>query len=112
MAAHGEPLLVPDAARDARFYGAPDKTLNHRTRSILCVPLRGQGKLLGVLEAINSKSPGGFTPDARTEALRAGGRINLMDRDEFIELMLEHYEKLEPRFQAAVPLVKLWLPAR
>ncbi|HQM53836.1 MAG TPA: GAF domain-containing protein, partial [bacterium] len=28
VAAHGEPLLVPDAARDARFYGAPDKTLN------------------------------------------------------------------------------------
>jgi len=38
------------------------------------------------------------------------GKITLMDRDDFIELLLEHYEKMEPRFQAIVPLTKIWLP--
>lgn len=57
-------------------------------------------------------STGGFTSDAKTEALRAGGRISLMDRDDFITLMLEHYVKIEPRFQAMVPLVMVWLPAK
>jgi len=57
-------------------------------------------------------STGGFTSDAKMEAHRIGGKLNLMDRDDFIVLMLEHYEKLEPRFQAMIPLVKVWLPAR
>ena len=57
-------------------------------------------------------STGGFTTDAKTEALRAGGRLSLMDRDDFIALMLENYEKMEPTFQAMVPLMKVWLPAR
>lgn len=40
------------------------------------------------------------------------GRISLMERDDFIKLMLEHYVKLEPKFQAMVPLVMVWLPAK
>lgn len=70
------------------------------------------------ISALNSEdkgifiSSGGFTEDARTEALRAGGRISLMERDDFISLMLERYVKLEPRFQAMVPLVMVWLPAK
>jgi len=63
VATHGEPLLVPDVSQDKRFDPTTDKTLGHRTRSILCVPLQVQGKMLGVLEAINSKSPGGFSHD-------------------------------------------------
>lgn len=63
VAAHGEPLLVPDAKADPRFYSLPDETLGHNTRSMLCVPLMAQGKTVGVLQAINSKSAGGFSQD-------------------------------------------------
>ena len=63
VAAHGEPALVPDVAQDKRFDSTTDEILRHRTRSILCVPLHTQGKTIGVLEAINSKSSGGFTRD-------------------------------------------------
>jgi restriction system protein len=57
-------------------------------------------------------STGGFTTDAKTEALRTAGRLSLMDRDDFIELMLENYEKMDPGIRALVPLVKVWLPAK
>jgi len=57
-------------------------------------------------------STGGFTTDAKTEALRTAGRLSLLDRDDFIELMLEYYEKIDPGIRASVPLVKVWLPAR
>jgi sigma-B regulation protein RsbU (phosphoserine phosphatase) len=63
VAMHGEPLLIPDVSQDKRFYSVPDEVLKHRTRSMLCVPLQVQGKTVGVLQAINSKSPGGFSQD-------------------------------------------------
>ena len=52
-------------------------------------------------------STSGFTEDARSQA----GPMKILDRDEFIKLMLEHYEALEPEFKAQVPLKKVWVPA-
>lgn len=63
VAAHGEPIRVSDASQDKRFDPAIDETLGQKTLSILCVPLQVQGKTVGVLEAINSKNPGGFSND-------------------------------------------------
>lgn len=63
VAAHGVPLRIPDVSRDKRFDPTMDKALGHKTLSILCVPLQVQGKTVGVLEAINSKNPGGFSDD-------------------------------------------------
>src|SRR4051812_12261345 len=37
--AHGEPLLVPDAYADPRFYREADRQTGFHTRSVLCVPL-------------------------------------------------------------------------
>ena len=55
-------------------------------------------------------STGGFTTDAVVEAGRARSTITLMDRDAFIALLIEQYEKLEPEFQAKVPLTKVRVP--
>ncbi|MEJ2744112.1 MAG: GAF domain-containing protein [bacterium] len=63
VAAHGKPLRIADVSRDKRFDPSTDETLGHKTSSILCVPLQVQGKTVGVLEAINSKNPGGFSDD-------------------------------------------------
>lgn len=57
-------------------------------------------------------STGGFSNDALAEEARARSPITLIDRDRFIELLKEHYEKLEPEYQAQVPLMKLWVPTR
>jgi sigma-B regulation protein RsbU (phosphoserine phosphatase) len=50
---HGEPLLVPDAYADPRFYPEADKKTGFRTRSILCVPLKRDGREIGVLQVLN-----------------------------------------------------------
>ena len=48
-----EPLLIPDAYKDDRFYSDADQKTGFRTRSILCAPLRSEGKTIGVLEVLN-----------------------------------------------------------
>ncbi len=53
VAQHGQPLLVPDVRKDPRFYPRIDQTSGFRTRSVLCVPLKSKGQIIGVLEVIN-----------------------------------------------------------
>jgi Nif-specific regulatory protein len=58
----GEPLLVEDVKGDPRFYPEVDRVTGFKTRSILCVPLKVKGKILGALEAINPLNRQGFSP--------------------------------------------------
>ncbi|HEY76685.1 MAG TPA: response regulator [Thermoflexia bacterium] len=53
VAQHGRPLLVPDVRKDPRFYAQVDRALGFHTRSVLCVPLKARGEVIGVLEVIN-----------------------------------------------------------
>jgi restriction system protein len=55
-------------------------------------------------------STGSFTKDAETEAQQSHVPITLLDRDGFLELLLEHYETMEPQFKTKVPLRKIWVP--
>jgi len=57
---HGQPLLVPDVHRDARYYPEIDRYTGFLTRSVLCVPLRVRGQTFGVIELVN-KISGGFS---------------------------------------------------
>ncbi len=56
-------------------------------------------------------STGGFTRDAKLEAEHAHQPVTLLDRDDFIQLMLQHYEHLESEFKAQIPLQRVWVPA-
>ncbi len=47
------PLLVPDVREDPRFDNRIDQATGFKTKSILAVPMKAKGKLIGVLEAIN-----------------------------------------------------------
>lgn len=57
-------------------------------------------------------STGGFKGDAKAELEKAGAPFTLMDQDEFIALLTENYDKLEPEFQALVPLRRVYILAR
>jgi len=57
-------------------------------------------------------STGGFKGDAKAELEKAGTPFTLMDQDEFIALLTENYDKLEPEFQALVPLRKVYILAK
>jgi GAF domain-containing protein len=56
---HGEPLLVRDVHQDPRWYG--EVKTGFFTRSVLCVPLKIDGHVIGALQALNKKGPVGFT---------------------------------------------------
>lgn len=60
VATHGKPLLVPDVSQDPRFGGDVPGS-GFRTRDLICVPmLNADGKLIGVLQAINHLGGGAF----------------------------------------------------
>ncbi|MBI2069438.1 MAG: sensor domain-containing diguanylate cyclase [Elusimicrobia bacterium] len=62
VARYGRPLLINDVRRDRRFSSRADKRTGFSTKNILCVPLKNEDKILGVLEAINKKT-GVFTKE-------------------------------------------------
>lgn len=54
-------------------------------------------------------STGGFTTPAIRE-VEKHPNITLIDRDSFVNLLLEHYNNLEPQYQAMVPLRRVYIP--
>lgn len=55
VAQNEKPIIVPDASEDPRFHPDIDKLSGFKTRSILAVPLKSKGKVIGVLEALNKQ---------------------------------------------------------
>ena len=53
VAAKGEPVLVEDVRKDSRFTTKVDELTQIETRSVVCVPIKGREKILGVIELIN-----------------------------------------------------------
>jgi PAS domain S-box-containing protein len=51
----GEALIVPDTSKDPHFFRQVDEKSNYQTRSMLDVPLQIQGRLIGVVCAVNKK---------------------------------------------------------
>lgn len=63
VAREGRGAIVPNAREDPRFYPEVDRKTGFETKAIACAPIRSQGEVIGVLEAINPRS-GTFDPDA------------------------------------------------
>jgi len=63
VAETGETLIINDAKNDPRVFKAADATTNMVTRNILCVPINSNGKIIGVLEAINTNGRANFNQD-------------------------------------------------
>jgi CheY-like chemotaxis protein len=61
VAKHGKPIWVSDVRDDPRFYPDIDAIFGFETQNILCVPVRGRDKLIGVLKVINKKDGTPFT---------------------------------------------------
>lgn len=59
VAKAGQSVLSEDVSKDHRFTGVIAKQIKVTPHSILCVPLKGKGRILGVLEVItrNMKKP-------------------------------------------------------
>lgn len=55
VAEHQKPLIIDDCYQDPRFNPEYDKKSNFKTKSMICVPMVRENKLLGVIEVINKK---------------------------------------------------------
>ena len=55
VAREGKPLLVADVYEDKRFSPRMDKYSGFKTRSIIGVPIKHKGRLIGVLEVLNKR---------------------------------------------------------
>ena len=53
VAETGIPLIIPDVGADSRFNPEIDERTGFVTSSIICVPLKIRGSVLGVMEVIN-----------------------------------------------------------
>jgi HD-GYP domain-containing protein (c-di-GMP phosphodiesterase class II) len=79
VARDGVPLIVNDAKSDPRHYGEVDANTTRETRTILCVPLKNKGHVLGVVELLNKLNGQPFQDDDRDllAAFAAQGAVAL-----------------------------------
>ena len=56
----GVAYMTPDVVDDPYFYPSIDMTTQEETRSVLCVPIKIESAVCGVLELINREGPEGF----------------------------------------------------
>ncbi|MFM0565255.1 AAA family ATPase [Paraburkholderia sediminicola] len=82
-----ESLLLHDAAADSSF-STDDYIRQHRTRSVLCLPIVKQAKLVGVLYLENNLAPFVFTSDrvAVLQLLASQAAISLANAALFTDL--------------------------
>jgi len=64
VAETGEPLLIPDVRKDPRWFKEISESIGFQTRSIVCVPMKIGGEIIGVVEIID-KTDG--TPIRKTD---------------------------------------------
>ncbi len=69
VAETGESALVKDVREDPRFSQRIDHLCNFSTKSVICVPLRNRGKILGAIELVNRIEQDAFT-DLDMKALK------------------------------------------
>lgn len=63
VALHGEKLIIADVGKDVRFPLNMDLFSGFETSSVVCVPLKCKGKVLGVIELINNVKRDNFSEE-------------------------------------------------
>ena len=99
VAQENKPLIVNDPSKDPRWTKKGDQKTKFVTRSILCVPMNYQKKLMGVVQAINRKGEKGFSEDDREllEAFASQTAVAIQNARLFSSVR-EEKEKVETIF--------------
>ncbi|MCG3119984.1 MAG: Anaerobic nitric oxide reductase transcription regulator NorR [bacterium] len=90
----GDSLVLPDATDDGRYANDP-YVMQNRPKSVLCMPILLQSKLVGILYLENNLTPGAFTPD-RIEVMQilcAQAAISLENARLYDEVKQEFAER-------------------
>ncbi len=74
VAEHREPVISSNVTSDQRFFDGVDLVSKFKTRDMLCVPVLMQGRLLGVIQAIN-KLDGVFSQEDMDVLISLGNLV-------------------------------------
>jgi len=90
----GESAIVPYAPDDPRFFAGIDEQIGFRTISLLSVPLRASGQVIGALEMVN-KLNGNFDANdqALVETLATSAAIAIQNA-RLVEVLRQHAAEL------------------
>ena len=90
-----ESAIITSVPDDPRFFPGIDEQTNYHTRSMLVVPLRARGRVIGVLETVNKLS-GEFDAGnlALVETLAASAAIAI-DNAQLVDALRKHTVELE-----------------
>ena len=61
VAKTGQPLLIADVDQDPRFFRGTDELTGFKTQSVLCVPMKVKGVVIGVIEVMNPRDKDAFS---------------------------------------------------
>ncbi|MBD2182944.1 PAS domain S-box protein [Planktothrix sp. FACHB-1355] len=92
-------VVLNDARTDGKFSNDP-YIIAHQSKSVLCTPILGQGKLIGILYLENSLTTGAFTP-ARLEILKllCSQAAICLENAQLYEAQKEYAQTLEIKVQ-------------
>lgn len=103
----GRALLVPDVAADPHWHAAVDEASGYHTRSILCLPLKSKGQVIGALEVLN-KRDGPFTEeDRRVLSSLAALAAQSLENARLHDQIRQHVERLQAAYDEVQKLDEL-----
>lgn len=56
VAQEGIPVVVPDVSKDKRFLRKIDQAIHFKTKSLMCVPIKINEQVIGVIELVNKST--------------------------------------------------------
>jgi signal transduction histidine kinase len=99
-----QPVLIPDASRDARFNPEVDRTTGFKTRSMVVAPMHDvTGAVCGAIQALNRKGEGSFGPkdQALLEAIAAQAGAAIENARLFRDAQIRNRELSEAKEKLA-----------
>jgi diguanylate cyclase (GGDEF)-like protein len=63
VAQEGIPIILPDVSLDSRFNPVSCRAVDREAKSLMCVPIKSRGNILGAFEIINRTTGDPFTKD-------------------------------------------------
>ncbi len=92
---HGESVLLNDVAQDARFFSGVDAHFGYVSHSMLAVPLRGRGDIIGVLELVNKLSGDFLASDLNLAETLAAFVEVAIENARLVEQLRQYAKELE-----------------
>ncbi len=95
IARENRPIIIQNAAQDARIYRPVDITIGFHTRSLLGVPMHIKGNVIGVLEALNKRNGLWTEEDARYATILASHAAVAIQNARQTEALRKAYSELD-----------------